>query len=98
VNPVNLLIAGVWGGVTLWAWTVVLLRSRRSWTKRRDPRSRRELRFVGILWVCAVLFVFALMVAVFLPDTQTLRAALFGLFCGMFTVAGASLAVEEPES
>jgi membrane protease YdiL (CAAX protease family) len=97
VNLVNVLIATVWGGLTLWAWTTVLLRSRRSWRLRHDPRSIREFRFIGILWICAVIFTLTLLVATFIPDTQTARAALFGLFCGMFTVAGATLALSEEE-
>jgi uncharacterized membrane protein len=97
-DPINLLIGTLWGGATVWAWSVVLWRSYRSWIVRHDPRSRRELRFMGILWLCALSFSLALMIVVVTPDQETGRKALFGLFCGMFTVAGATLALSEGET
>lgn len=97
MDPVNIGIGFGWGGVTIWAWSVLLHRSYRSWKYRGDPRSRREVRFIGILWVCALVFSVALLVAVLIPESDQPSAALFGLFCGMFTVAGATLAMSDAE-
>ena len=94
---VNFLIGTLWGGATVGSWAVVFVRALRAWRERRDQRSVRELRTTAILLACALSFGLALLVHIVVPESQPARDALFGLFSGMFTVAGLTLALFKEE-
>lgn len=91
IDPFSFGIGTAWGLFTLLCWTVTLHDRAAKWRRYRDPRSRRELLFIGMLWFIAAGWCLLLFLSVIrdIADVGAVaRGLLFGSTIGVFTLAG----------
>lgn len=82
----------VWGLGTVLLYTVVLIRARRAYTKRRDRRARRDLIGSFALFITALASFLAITGVLWGPVGTGIRGFLVALALGAFFAAGIVMA------